>query len=560
MALSRGPRDADSRGAEQQDAHRWSESELAQAWAAGDPQAGAHVYRRYAGSLFETAFGLLDHHAATADAVQQTLSVAAMRISTLSRPERLRAWLFAVLRAETRARGELVPAQARVGHASGDESVTVWQAANALDIDEREIFELTVRGRLQIDEIADILGVARWAASRRLARVQARLEGGLDALTVLQEGRPSCPDLQNQVPAWEGPLTGTVREVIVSHALHCARCRRLTGAVVRIDELDLAAATPVPPLPLDLGSRVAAGVLETPSAWDWREDGFPIVRDPVLGTNWRAASGKSLRRGWLLARRHSVGLSAVVIGVLVCGAFLATVIGRGGGDSAGAALGDRPSSQPSVTAPAVQPAGPLPSQAATPAGSGAAVPLSSGSPLATRTPTVSPTPTSPRVSAPALAPGSAPPKPPAPAVKPTPSSKSSRPSVRVEPPSVQVCAAQNQTCTPPTLEAVYWYGSPDRFVPVTIRDLTPFTCGAGVAQDPAPGAEKNCYYSRYTPCGTEEQLCLVGPGVKYTVRYVSAAGTGYRRNRSGPIVCHGENFALASSSGGTCSVVAPNPS
>ena len=76
------------------------DSEVVASIVAGDAEGVAEAYDRYADPLFEYCRFLLSDPADAADAVQDTFVIAATRLSGLSEPDRLRAWLYAVARNE----------------------------------------------------------------------------------------------------------------------------------------------------------------------------------------------------------------------------------------------------------------------------------------------------------------------------------------------------------------------------------------------------------------------------------------------------------------------------
>ena len=78
-----------------------SDGELAAAWQRGERDAFAELYERHSGPMFGGAAGVVRDHSAAADLVHDTFVRAAVRIAGLREPERVRAWLFAILRNES---------------------------------------------------------------------------------------------------------------------------------------------------------------------------------------------------------------------------------------------------------------------------------------------------------------------------------------------------------------------------------------------------------------------------------------------------------------------------
>src|SRR5512142_2724687 len=143
-----------------------SDAELAQSWQRGDRTAFSEVYERYSGPLYGVAMGLVRDRSAAGDVVHDTFVRAARRIDGLRDPDRLRAWLFAILRNEAMdwhrrqgresvedvaAMSDELPADLPEPHAElsrAELSDVVWTAAGALQQRDREVLELHVRAGL----------------------------------------------------------------------------------------------------------------------------------------------------------------------------------------------------------------------------------------------------------------------------------------------------------------------------------------------------------------------------------------------------------------------------
>ena len=77
-----------------------SDSQLVAAYLGGDHGALGDMYDRYADRLYDTAAAMLRDQHEAADCVQDTFVMAAQRLDQLRDADRLRAWLFAILRDE----------------------------------------------------------------------------------------------------------------------------------------------------------------------------------------------------------------------------------------------------------------------------------------------------------------------------------------------------------------------------------------------------------------------------------------------------------------------------
>ncbi|MFN0282879.1 MAG: sigma-70 family RNA polymerase sigma factor [Kineosporiaceae bacterium] len=307
-----------------------TDGDLARRWAAGDPAAFGEAYRRFAPSLFGTAVGLLGDRSAAGDVVHDTFVRAAPRVGALRDPDRLRPWLFAILRNEAtavhRARqhagGSLDDGSAAAvtdlladGAAPADVEASraelaalVWTAADGLQDRDREVLELNLRGGLDTADLADALGVTPGHAAVLLSRMRDRLERCLGALLVARLGRRDCDALDRLLDGWDGRFSLDVRSRVSRHVEGCARCGERRTAMVSMERLAPAILPPVVLLPSDLRARLVASLGQdgaaaatgpgdgaggagagadpdprtTDNGWDWRDDGFPVQEaDPI---------------------------------------------------------------------------------------------------------------------------------------------------------------------------------------------------------------------------------------------------------------------------------------
>jgi RNA polymerase sigma factor (sigma-70 family) len=299
-----------------------SDAELARAWQAGDHTAFAEVYEEYSPSLFGVAMGLIRDRSAAADVVHDTFVRAARRIDGLREPERLRAWLFAILRNEAtvllRGRGresaedvasmsEQLAADLPEPHTELSRSEladVVWSAAEALQQRDREVLELHVRAGLEAGDLADALGVTPGHAAVLLSRMRDRMEKAIGALLIARLGRRECGTLDGLLARWDGRFTLDVRSRVTRHVescpvctqgrLHLASYQRLAPAVLPVflvpeglrdqvlGSLDLVSTQTV--LGQTAGGGPDSGGPDSGGpgggagdrdAWSWRDDGFP---------------------------------------------------------------------------------------------------------------------------------------------------------------------------------------------------------------------------------------------------------------------------------------------
>ena len=143
-----------------------TDAELVTSFRAGDRGALAGIYDRYAAGLYDTAAAMLSDRNEAADVVQDVFCIAVERLDQLRDPERLKPWLYAVLRNEvyrrTKKRRRALPTdftaegvpevvaprdQSAEGEALQYEELAslVRSAAAGLDARDQLVLELSVR-------------------------------------------------------------------------------------------------------------------------------------------------------------------------------------------------------------------------------------------------------------------------------------------------------------------------------------------------------------------------------------------------------------------------------
>ncbi|SCL67538.1 sigma-70 family RNA polymerase sigma factor [Micromonospora peucetia] len=197
------------------------------------------MYRRYADRLYTYARTMLREPEAAADAVHDAFLTASQRIGQLREPDRLRSWLYAIVRTEClrqlreRSRslpleeaGEPVADAADPGTGVNAEQVRdlVHTAVAALNPGDREVVHLAIRHDLSSADIGAALGVPANHAHARLSRARSQLERALGALLVARSGARDCPTLAGLIDGWQGRLTPTLRKRVSRHIESCAVC------------------------------------------------------------------------------------------------------------------------------------------------------------------------------------------------------------------------------------------------------------------------------------------------------------------------------------------------
>ncbi|MEV0325244.1 sigma-70 family RNA polymerase sigma factor [Micromonospora echinospora] len=197
------------------------------------------LYRRYADRLYTYARVLVREPEAAADAVHDAFLTASQRIDQLLDPDRLRPWLYAIVRNEClrqirdRSRSspldeadEPVADTADPGTDVNTAQVRdlVHTAAAALNPGDREVVHLAIRHDLSSVDIGAALGVPANHAHARLSRARTQLERALGALLVARSGAQDCPALAETIDGWQGQLTPTLRKRVARHIDNCASC------------------------------------------------------------------------------------------------------------------------------------------------------------------------------------------------------------------------------------------------------------------------------------------------------------------------------------------------
>ncbi|MBQ1075907.1 sigma-70 family RNA polymerase sigma factor [Micromonospora sp. C31] len=197
------------------------------------------MYRRYADRLYTYARTMLRDPEAAADAVHDAFLIAGQRIGQLREPDRLRSWLYAIVRTEClrqlrdRSRclpleeaGEPVADVADPGTGVNAQQVRalVHAALAALNPGDREVVHLAIRHDLSSADIGAALGVPANHAHARLSRARSQLERALGALLVARAGARDCPALADLIDGWQGRLTPTLRKRVSRHIESCAAC------------------------------------------------------------------------------------------------------------------------------------------------------------------------------------------------------------------------------------------------------------------------------------------------------------------------------------------------
>lgn len=238
---------------------------------AADREAFATVYDRYGAKLFDFAYAMLRHREDAADAVADSFVLFAERLPQLRDPERLRPWLYAIVRSECLRR---LKARKRIAYGDdeqlidmADDAITpeqsaeqsalrqlVWDAAAGLADRDRGLLDLHLRQGLEGAELGEAMGTTAANAYVMLNRLRAQVDRSLGALLISRLGRDDCVELGKVLGDWDGSFSVLVRKRVARHIEGCPVCAALRSKSV--SPWTLLAAVPAFPAPLLLRDRV----------------------------------------------------------------------------------------------------------------------------------------------------------------------------------------------------------------------------------------------------------------------------------------------------------------
>ena len=201
-----------------------SDAELVAGVLAADRDAFAAIYDRYGTKLYDFAYSMLRHREDAADAVADSFVLVAERLSQLRDPERLRPWLYAIVRSEClrklRARKRVAFGGEEQLIQMADDALTpdqeaeraamqkiVWDASAGLADRDRALLDLHLRQGLEGAELGEAMGVSASNAYVMLNRLRAQVDRSLGALLIARLGRDDCDDLDDLLADWDGTFS-----------------------------------------------------------------------------------------------------------------------------------------------------------------------------------------------------------------------------------------------------------------------------------------------------------------------------------------------------------------
>ena len=169
---------------------------------------------------------------------------AAVQLTKLRDPDKLRPWLYAIARNEALrcirlrrrecASDELPEAPS---FEAGPDTLAartelanlIAEAAGGLSDRDRSVLELSYRHGLDGPELAEALGVSPSNATKLVQRLRETIERSLGALLVArgaQRNPQECPELGAILANWDGHFNVLMRKRIARHIDDCATCER----------------------------------------------------------------------------------------------------------------------------------------------------------------------------------------------------------------------------------------------------------------------------------------------------------------------------------------------
>ncbi|MDI6105451.1 sigma-70 family RNA polymerase sigma factor [Actinoplanes sp. NEAU-A12] len=231
----------------------------------GDESAREAILRRYLPLVYNIVGRALSGQPDVDDVVQECMLRIFRDLPDLREPDRLRAWVGAVVMARIGAyRRE--SRDATVSLAEAPEPVTdfesetilrldlsgqrreVAEAARWLDPGERPVLSLwwlEAAGELSRAEVAEALGITPAYAAVRIQRMRAQLDTSRSVVTALAAG--DCPGLRAVVRGWDGQPAPVWRKRIARHVRDCPLCDHGVDSRISPEKLLLGCAlVPVP--------------------------------------------------------------------------------------------------------------------------------------------------------------------------------------------------------------------------------------------------------------------------------------------------------------------------
>ncbi len=279
------------------------DAELVRRFCAGDQQALAEIYDRYASRVYTMCAHMLADRSAAEDVCGDVFLIAVERLNQLRDPSRLKPWLFSIARRQVylkTRRGSRTIASEEVSEMSDFEALRtadasstiveasaeqaelaelIAQASAGLESSDRLVLELVLQG-IDGADLAAALGVSPSKAHLATFRMKERVGQSLGALLIAGKGQADCPELASVMASWDGEFSVLWRKRVNRHVDSCEVCEESRKKVPAFVLSGVAGATPLIGVPISVRKRVLAGAaagagVSHAGGRPWRGNGFP---------------------------------------------------------------------------------------------------------------------------------------------------------------------------------------------------------------------------------------------------------------------------------------------
>ena len=197
---------------------------------AGGPDAAGQLYEAHAEGLYQYCWLVLRSREKAQVAARDAIIFADARIAELDDPAMLKAWLFAIARAECDrhcpgSAGESDEPVARPQQRDAALRIMAWNSVISLPAAEREALDLVTRHGMTAPEVARVLGLPGPDTPALLTAAQRHLEQALTAEILINRDSQECAGRAEALQGWTGTVTPAVRERVLRHAAPCPACR-----------------------------------------------------------------------------------------------------------------------------------------------------------------------------------------------------------------------------------------------------------------------------------------------------------------------------------------------
>lgn len=251
-----------------------TDAELVAAFRGGDSAAFAGIYDRYSERLYSYCLTMLRRRSDAADATHDTFVEAATNLDELGEPDKLRLFLFAIARSQTRTesrrRSTVSSPNDPVEMLHDDPDLTerpvqaemramIWKAADSLSERDQQLLALHLIEGMEGDDLAVALGSDPANTGGLVARMRDRVGQALGAMLIVRLGSQDCNELPAVLGDEDGAFDSDVRARVNRHLADCDVCRQRRSVLLAPGAV-LPGIMLVSP-PDALRSRVMGGIL-----------------------------------------------------------------------------------------------------------------------------------------------------------------------------------------------------------------------------------------------------------------------------------------------------------